>query len=293
MSVETLVIRGLSKRYPSGVQALRDVSLTIRTGMFGLLGPNGAGKTTLMRILATLQEADSGSARLGDLDLLARPDEVRKLLGYLPQDFGFDPRATPLSTLDLFATLKGIGDKNERRCVVEGMLARVNLQDARGRRLGEFSGGMRQRLGIAIALLGDPRLVIVDEPTAGLDPAERRRFHNLLAELGQEVVVILSTHIVEDVRDLCTEVAVIDKGEILLAGSPGELTRELAGRVWRKMAARADLPPLRAAYQVIDERWHAGQTVLRVYSEERPDDSFQPADATIEDVYFRRVGLGV
>jgi ABC-2 type transport system ATP-binding protein len=293
MSAEPLVIQGLSKTYPNGVQALRNVSLTIPTGMFGLLGPNGAGKSTLMRILATLQEADTGLARLGPLDLLARPDEARKVLGYLPQDFGFDPHSTPVSMLDLFATLKGIADRRERRRMVDGLLARVNLWDVRKRRLGEFSGGMRQRFGIAVALLGNPQLVIVDEPTAGLDPAERRRFHNLLAELGEDVVVILSTHIVEDVRDLCAEMAVIDKGEILLAGSPSALTREMEGYVWRKSVARADLPTVRATYEVIDERLFAGQAVLRVYSPERPDASFQPADVTIEDVYFRRVGLGL
>jgi ABC-2 type transport system ATP-binding protein len=292
MSDEPLVIQGLSKTYANGVQALKNVSLTIRTGLFGLLGPNGAGKSTLMRILATLQEADTGVARLGHVDLLSRPDEARKVLGYLPQDFGFDPQSTPVSMLDLFATLKGIADSRERRRVVDGLLAQVNLWDVRKRRLGEFSGGMRQRFGIAVALLGNPKLVIVDEPTAGLDPAERRRFHNLLAELGEEVVVILSTHIVEDVRDLCTEMAVIDKGVILLAGSPAALTREMEGQVWRKSVARADLPTVRARYEVIDERLFAGQAVLRVYSQERPDASFQAADVTIEDVYFRRVGLG-
>ena len=292
MSAEPLVIQGLSKTYANGVQALKNVSLTIRTGLFGLLGPNGAGKSTLMRILATLQGADTGVARLGDLDLLSRPDEARKVLGYLPQDFGFDPQSTPVSMLDLFATLKGIADSRERRRVVDGLLTQVNLWDVRKRRLGEFSGGMRQRLGIAVALLGNPKLVIVDEPTAGLDPAERRRFHNLLAELGEEVVVILSTHIVEDVRDLCTEMAVIDKGVILLAGSPAALTRGMEGQVWRKSVARADLPAVRATYEVIDERLFAGQAVLRVYSQERPDASFQPADVTIEDVYFRRIGLG-
>jgi ABC-2 type transport system ATP-binding protein len=291
MSPESLVLRGLSKTYPNGVHALKSVSLTIPAGLFGLLGPNGAGKSTLMRILATLQEADSGSACLGPLDLISRPDDARKVLGYLPQDFGFDPQSTPVSMLDLFATLKGITQKGERRAAVDGLLARVNLWDVRRRRLGEFSSGMRQRLGIAVALLGEPKLVIVDEPTAGLDPAERRRFHNLLAELGEEVVVILSTHIVEDVRDLCSEMAVIDKGEILLAGSPSALTRDMEGRVWRKGVARADLSTVRSAHEVIDERLFAGQVVLRVFSPERPDPSFQPADPTIEDVYFHRVGL--
>jgi ABC-2 type transport system ATP-binding protein len=284
-----LIIDGLSKRYANGVQALKNVSLTIPAGMFGLLGPNGAGKSTLMHILATLQDADSGSARLGDLDLLAQKDDVRKVLGYLPQDFGFDPRATPLSLLGLFATLKGMADGDERRGTVDGLLARVNLWEVRKRRFAELSGGMRQRFGIAVALLGAPRLLIVDEPTAGLDPAERRRFHNLLAEVAEQVVVILSTHIVEDVSDLCARVALIDKGEIVAAGSPAELTRAMEGRVWWKTVRRGDLPAQRAAHDVIDERLFSGDVVLRVHSQNRPDDSFQPASATLEDVYFHRV----
>jgi len=289
MSAQALVIDRLSKRYANGVQALKNVSLTIPAGMFGLLGPNGAGKSTLMRILATLQDADGGSARLGALDVLAQKRELRRVLGYLPQDFGFDPRATPLSLLRLFAVLKGIDDPDQRRKSVDELLARVNLWDVRTRRFAELSGGMRQRFGIAVALLGAPKLLIVDEPTAGLDPAERRRFHNLLAEVAEEVVVILSTHIVEDVSDLCTHVALIDKGEIVSAGSPAELTGEMNGRVWSKNVARAELPALRAAYDVIDERLFGGEVVLRVFSAERPDASFEPAEPTLEDVYFHRV----
>jgi len=293
MSAQTLVIDKLSKRYANGVQALKNVSLTISPGMFGLLGPNGAGKSTLMRILATLQDADGGSVRLGELDVLAQKSEVRKVLGYLPQDFGFDPRATPHALLGLFAILKGIDDRSERRDVVDRLLARVNLWDVRKRRFAEVSGGMRQRFGIAVALLGAPKLLIVDEPTAGLDPAERRRFHNLLAETAEQVVVILSTHIVEDVSDLCAQAALIDKGEIVLAGSPAELTRQMAGSVWQKKVARADLPAARAGNDVIDERLFGGEVVVRVHSESRPDASFEPATATIEDVYFHRVRRNV
>lgn len=284
-----LVIDRLSKRYANGVQALKGVSLSIPAGMFGLLGPNGAGKSTLMRILATLQDADGGSVRLGDLDVLAQKSEVRKVLGYLPQDFGFDPRATPLALLDLFAILKGIRAAETRRLAVEGLLARVNLWEVRKRRFSELSGGMRQRFGIAVALLGAPELLIVDEPTAGLDPAERRRFHNLLAEVSEEVVVILSTHIVEDVRDLCARVALINRGEIVLAGSPAELTAEMNGRVWSKRVSRAQLVAERAAHDVIDERVYEHDILVRVFSERRPDASFEPASATIEDVYFHRV----
>jgi ABC-2 type transport system ATP-binding protein len=284
-----LHIDGLSKRYSNGVQALKNISLTIPAGMFGLLGPNGAGKSTLMRILATLLVADGGSARLGDLDVLAQQADVRKVLGYLPQDFGFDPRARPESHLDLFAILKGMREPHERRRVVDDLLARVNLWDVRRRRFAELSGGMRQRFGIAVALLGKPRLVIVDEPTAGLDPAERRRFLNLLAEVADEAVVVLSTHIVEDVSDLCGHVALIDKGEIVLAGSPEELTRELEGRLWRKRVRREDLPGERAVHDVIDERLVRDGVILRVHSPSRPDPSFELANPTIEDVYFHRV----
>jgi ABC-type multidrug transport system ATPase subunit len=282
MPAPTLVLDRLSKRYANGVQALKNVSLTIPAGMFGLLGPNGAGKSTLMRILATLQDADGGSARLGELDVAAQKADLRKVLGYLPQDFGFDPRATPLSLIRLFATLKGRGNEDE-------LLARVNLWDVRKRRFSELSGGMRQRFGIAVALLGAPKLLIVDEPTTGLDPAERRRFLNLLAEAAEQAVVVLSTHIVEDVSELCSQIALIDKGEIVLAGSPAELTRELDGRVWKKRVARADVAAQRAAHDVIDERLFRGDVVLRVHSESRPDASFEAAAPTIEDVYFHRV----
>jgi ABC-type multidrug transport system ATPase subunit len=284
MPAPTLVIDRLSKRYANGVQALKNISLTIPPGMFGLLGPNGAGKSTLMRILATLQDADGGTARLGELDVATQKGDVRKALGYLPQDFGFDPRATPLSLIQLFVTLK-----NAQRNLADDLLQRVNLWDVRKRRFSELSGGMRQRFGIAVALLGRPKLLIVDEPTAGLDPAERRRFLNLLAEVAEDAVVVLSTHIVEDVSDLCSQIALIDKGEIVLAGSPAELTHELEGRVWKKRVARADVAAQRAAHDVIDERLFRGDVVLRVHSELRPDVSFEAAAPTIEDVYFHRV----
>src|SRR5436305_1665745 len=227
-----LRIEGLSKTYPNGVKALQDVSLTIPTGMFGLLGPNGAGKSTLMRTIATLQEADSGSIVLGDIDVLREKDKVRRLLGYLPQEFGVYPRITAEAMLNHFAVLKGIGNARERRDTVNALLQRTNLYDARKQNLSTFSGGMRQRFGIAQALLGNPKLIIVDEPTAGLDPEERVRFHNLLAEIGENVVVILSTHIVEDVSDLCDQMAIMHQGEVRLAAEPAEAVARLNGRIW-------------------------------------------------------------
>ncbi|HEY3554935.1 MAG TPA: ABC transporter ATP-binding protein, partial [Casimicrobiaceae bacterium] len=247
----TLTISGLSKTYPNGVRALSDVSLAIPTGMFGLLGPNGAGKSTLMRTLATLQDADAGSARLGEVDVLRDKSAVRRILGYLPQDFGVYPKVSAEELLDHFARLKGIAPRSTRRDVVTALLRQTNLYDVRRKALGGFSGGMRQRFGIAQALLGNPRLVIVDEPTAGLDPEERVRFHNLLAEIGENVVVILSTHIVSDVSDLCDHMAIIDKGRVLLAGRPAMLTRRLDGRVWQRTIARSDLEATKARYPVI------------------------------------------
>ncbi len=246
-----LEISGLSKTYPNGVQALDDVSLTIKPGMFGLLGPNGAGKSTLMRTLATLQDADAGSARMGQVDVLRDKDAVRRILGYLPQDFGVYPRVSAQDLLDHFARLKGIVDARARREAVAALLHRVNLHDARKQNLGGFSGGMRQRFGIAQALLGDPKLVIVDEPTAGLDPEERVRFHNLLADIATDVVVILSTHIVSDVADLCANFAVINKGRVLLTGDPGVLVAEIAGRIWRKVVTKAEAEALKAQGSVV------------------------------------------
>jgi len=284
-----LTISGLSKTYPNGVRALSDVSLTIPTGMFGLLGPNGAGKSTLMRTLATLQEPDEGSVRMGEVDVLRDKDAVRRILGYLPQDFGVYPKVSAEELLDHLARLKGLSDRATRREVVASLLRQTNLYDVRKKALGGFSGGMRQRFGIAQALLGNPRLIIVDEPTAGLDPEERVRFHNLLAEIGENVIVILSTHIVSDVSDLCAQMAIIDKGRVLLTGRPAELTRRLDGRVWQKAIARTDLASAKATYPVISTRLLAGRTLVNVVGGEAPDEGFAPVAATLEDVYFAAI----
>ncbi len=281
-----LVIRGLSKRYPNGIQALKDVSLTIPAGMFGLLGPNGAGKSTLMRTLATLQEADSGSASLDGLDVLRDKERVRSLLGYLPQEFGLYPKVTAYDMLDHFAALKGVGGGKTRRDVVTALLQKTNLFEARGQKLGTFSGGMKQRFGIAQALLGDPKLVIVDEPTAGLDPEERVRFHNLLADIGEDIVVILSTHIVSDVADLCPRMAIIDKGEVILEGEPLALCAEAKGRIFRRFVAREEVERIRSEHQVISTRRVAGRIAVHVHAEARPDPSFEAAPPDLEDVYF-------
>jgi ABC-2 type transport system ATP-binding protein len=281
-----LVIEHLSKSYPSGVVALSDVSLTIPPGLFGLLGPNGAGKSTLMRILATLQEADAGAARLGDLDVLRDKPAVRRTLGYLPQEFGLPPAATAEEMLDHFALLKGVSHRAERRPLVRALLEQTNLWDARHRRLGGFSGGMRQRFGIAVALIGDPRLIIVDEPTAGLDPEERVRFLNLLSELSEEAVVILSTHIVEDVSELCTRMAVIHRGSIRLEGAPQTAVEALHGRVWRREVPRADLPATEAEQRVIHTRLVGGRTVVHVYAEDRPGEGWETVEPDLKDVYF-------
>jgi ABC-2 type transport system ATP-binding protein len=285
----TLTIAGLSKTYPNGVRALSDVSLSIPAGMFGLLGPNGAGKSTLMRTLATLQDADAGTATLGDLDVLRDKAAVRRILGYLPQDFGVYPKVSAEELLDHLARLKGLADKKARRDVVAALLRQTNLYDVRKKALGGFSGGMRQRFGIAQALLGNPRLIIVDEPTAGLDPEERVRFHNLLAEIGENVVVILSTHIVSDVSDLCAQMAIIDKGRVLLTGRPSDLTRRLDARVWQKAIPRADLAATKAMYPVISTRLVAGRTLVNVVSDAAPGEGFAPVAATLEDVYFAAI----
>src|SRR5579862_6535490 len=284
-----LSINGLSKTYPNGVQALRDVSLMIPTGMFGLLGPNGAGKSTLMRTLATLQDADAGTARIGDIDVLRDKAAVRGMLGYLPQDFGVYPKVSALDLLDHLARLKGIADARERRDVVTTLLRQTNLYDVRKKALGGFSGGMRQRFGIAQALLGNPRLVIVDEPTAGLDPEERVRSHNLLAEIGENVIVILSTHIVSDVSDLCGRMAIIDKGRVLLTGGPPELTRTLDARVWQKAVARTDLAAAKATYPVISMRLVGGRTLVNVVADTSPGEGFSLVAPTLEDVYFAAI----
>ena len=284
-----LRIENLSKRYPNGTQALQDVTLTIPPGMFGLLGPNGAGKSTLMRTLATLQEADSGSARLGDIDMLADKDAVRRVLGYLPQDFGLYPKVTAEDLLTHLATLKGISRASERKQVVDALLHQTNLHAVRRKALGSFSGGMRQRFGIAQALLGNPKLLIVDEPTAGLDPEERVRFHNLLSEIGQEVIVLLSTHIVSDVRDLCPRMAVLNGGRVLLTGAPEDIISRLEGRIWSKFVDRAELPRLQAELPIISHRLLMGRTLVHVYSPSALDASFTPAVPDLEDAYFASI----
>ncbi|QOY95239.1 ABC transporter ATP-binding protein [Massilia sp. UMI-21] len=284
-----LKIRNLSKTYANGVVALDRVTLTIPSGMFGLLGPNGAGKSTLMRILATLQECDSGSVFLDDIDVLDEKDEVRRMLGYLPQDFGVYPKVTAYELLDHFAQLKGLSHKHRRREVVDGLLQQTNLWEVRNQRLGGFSGGMRQRFGIAQALLGDPRLIIVDEPTAGLDPQERVRFHNLLSEIGQDKTVILSTHIVSDVADLCANMAIINKGHVLLCGDPQDLTYEIEDYIWARFVTKQELPVFQKRHHVISTRLLTGRTLIHVYSETDPGDGFEPARASLEDVYFATI----
>ncbi len=281
-----LNIRNVSKTYPNGVQALKDVTLTVPAGMYGLLGPNGAGKSTLMRILATLQEPDEGSVHLGNLDVLKQKDAVRQTLGYLPQEFGVYPKVSAENLLDHFAVLKGITQRAARREVVEALLRQTNLWDVRKQKLGGYSGGMRQRFGVAVALLGNPKLMIVDEPTAGLDPAERVRFLNLLSELGENSVVVLSTHIVEDVSELCTRMAVIDRGEILLEAEPLRAVGGLRGRIWRRVVSKQELPALEREHAVISTKLLAGRTLVHVYSEASPGAGFEPVEPDLEDVYF-------
>ena len=281
-----LIIEALSHVYPGGIRALDDVSLTIPKGMFGLLGPNGAGKSTLMRIVATLQAPTSGFVRFGDIDVLKDPDALRRTLGYLPQDFGVYPRVSALEMLDHLAVLKGLAEPKVRKAVVEGLLNQVNLWEHRKRALSGFSGGMRQRFGIAQALIGGPQLIIVDEPTAGLDPEERNRFLNLLAEIGENVVVLLSTHIVADVADLCPAMAIISQGTIVRQGAPVELVASLAGRIWMKSVDKDEMARVRTTHQVISQRLFAGRTVVHVLSDERPGDGFAPTPGGLEDVYF-------
>jgi ABC-2 type transport system ATP-binding protein len=288
-----LTISNLSKTYANGVRALHNVSLDIPSGMFGLLGPNGAGKSTLMRTIATLQQPDSGGVRLGDIDVLSQPDEVRKILGYLPQDFGFYPSLSAERVLDHFAELKGVANSRERRELVHALLRQTNLWDARKKAVGGFSGGMKQRLGIAIALAGRPRLLIVDEPTAGLDPNERHRFLNLLSEIGEDVIVILSTHIVEDVRELCRRMAIINAGEVVLQGDPSEVLDDVRGHIWRKRIRKSELAEVQAAMQVISVRLVAGDPIVHVYSDATPGDGFTAVEPMLEDVYLHRVGSAV
>jgi ABC-2 type transport system ATP-binding protein len=281
-----LRIENISKTYGNGVQALKGVSLEIPRGMFGLLGPNGAGKSTLMRTIATLQGVDSGSLFFDDLDVLNEKHEVRKILGYLPQDMGIYPGTSAEVLLDHFAVLKGLVHTGERREAVERLLRMTNLYDVRRRKLGTFSGGMRRRFGIAQALLGDPELIIVDEPTAGLDPEERIRFLNLLSEIGETAVVILSTHIVEDVRELCSRMAILSQGRVLLHGEPSALVARLEGKVWRKVVGRSEVAQYQESMPVISTRLAAGRTIVHVLGDQSPGDGFEPAEADLEHVYF-------
>jgi ABC-type multidrug transport system ATPase subunit len=280
-----LAMNGVSHTYPNGTRALDDVTLTIPKGMFGLLGPNGAGKSTLMRTIATLQAPTSGSIMFGDLDVLAQPDRLRRTLGYLPQDFGVYPRVSAYQMLDHMAVLKGIADAKDRRAVVEHLLNETNLWAVRGKAIAGFSGGMRQRFGIAQALIGDPELIIVDEPTAGLDPEERNRFLNLLAGIGENVVVILSTHIVEDVADLCPRMAVLAGGRVQLEGAPRELIASTQGRVWQRTVPHTALAQMQAAHEVISHRFFAGDIVVHVLAD-NPPEGFVPVAGGLEDVYF-------
>ena len=285
----TLTIENVSKTYPNGTRALHDVSLEIPPGMFGLLGPNGAGKSTLMRTVATLQEPDAGSIQLGDINVLEEKHALRKRLGYLPQEVGVYDNVTAETLLDHFATLKGVDGRSERRRVVDALLDRVNLDDARDQELGGYSGGMKRRFGIAVALIGNPELIIVDEPTAGLDPAERVRFLNLLSEIGEDSVVILSTHIVADVRELCTQMAIIREGEIIFEGEPQGAVADLDGMIWRKTVTKESLPDHEAQYDVISTKLVAGRPVIRVHAPDRPGEAFEAADPDLEDVYFTRM----
>ncbi|MFA6985587.1 MAG: ABC transporter ATP-binding protein [Arenimonas sp.] len=290
-----LTIRDLCKTYANGVRALDHVTLDIPKGMFGLLGPNGAGKSSLMRTLATLQEADAGSITFNgtedgaNIDVLRDKDAVRRQLGYLPQDFGVYPKVSAEDLLEHFAVLKGLTQRKLRREVVDGLLKQVNLWDARKRKLGTYSGGMRQRFGIAQALLGSPRLVIVDEPTAGLDPEERNRFLNLLAEIGENVAVILSTHIVEDVTDLCPRMAIMDKGRVLLTGEPSAAIAALHEQVWRKQVSKATLTDYESRFTVLSTRLVGGQPVINVFSADKPEEGFERIAPDLEDVYFQRL----
>ncbi len=281
-----LSIQHLTHTYANGTRALDDVTLDIPPGMFGLLGPNGAGKSSLMRCLATLQIPTSGTMRFDGIDIGAQPEALRATLGYLPQDFGVYPRVTAWDLLDHLAVLKGVTGRGERRETVESLLQQVNLWEVRKKAIAGFSGGMRQRFGIAQALIGNPRLLIVDEPTAGLDPEERNRFNTLLASIAQNVVIILSTHIVDDVADLCPRMAILAGGRIVEQGVPGELMDDLQGRVWQHQVERSDLDRARAEWPVISTRLQAGFTVVRVLADQRPTAAFEPVNVGLEDVYF-------
>ncbi|MGX7686655.1 ABC transporter ATP-binding protein [Flectobacillus sp. BAB-3569] len=284
-----LTITDLNKTYSNGVHAINNVNLTINQGMFGLLGPNGAGKSSLMRTIATLQEADAGSIMLGDINVLTQKDEVRKTLGYLPQEFGVYPKIDALTLLDHLAVLKGITNKSERKELVESLLQKTNLWEARTKNLGGYSGGMKQRFGIAQALIASPKLIIVDEPTAGLDPAERNRFLNLLSELGENTIVILSTHIVEDVKELCSDMAIINRGQVLYKGNPFDAMAQLEGKVWQKRITKAELNTYKEHFTVISDRLIAGTPVINVLADTQPEAGFVAVNPDLEDVYFGKI----
>jgi ABC-type multidrug transport system ATPase subunit len=284
-----LLIQNLSKTYTNGVKALDNVSLTIPRGMFGLLGPNGAGKSSLMRTIATLQEADHGSIQFGSIDVLHQKEAVRKILGYLPQEFGVYPRISAYDMLNHIAMLKGITQRSLRHEIVMGLLQKVNLFDHRKKALSGFSGGMKQRFGIAQALLGEPQLIIVDEPTAGLDPGERNRFYNLLSEIGEQVIVILSTHIVEDVRELCSGMAIIDKGKVLYHGKPENALKGLEGKIWVKTFSREEIEEKKNKLQIISTRLLGGKPVVTVYGDSAPEEGFKAATPGLEEVFFAKI----
>ncbi|MEM6321823.1 MAG: ABC transporter ATP-binding protein [Bacteroidota bacterium] len=284
-----LQIANLSKTYPNQVKALDNISLTIPTGMFGLLGPNGAGKSSLMRTLATLQEADSGTAKLGDIDIFKQKNELRKVLGYLPQEFGVYPKVSAVDLLNHLALLKGMGNKKERKERVHALLERVNLYQHRKKAVSGFSGGMRQRFGIAQALLGNPKLIIVDEPTAGLDPGERNRFYNLLSEIGSNVIVILSTHIVEDVRELCSNMAIINSGRLLYSGTPKSATHSLENRIYERVIEKKELVHYQKNFNILSTKLVEGKPVIHVYSESNPAEGFRAIAPNLEDVFFKQI----
>jgi ABC-type multidrug transport system ATPase subunit len=288
-----LEIKNLSKTYSNGVKALNNVNLNIGKGMFGLLGPNGAGKSSLMRTIATLQSPDSGEIVFNNVNVLTQPDDLRRQLGYLPQEFGVYPRISASLFLNHLAELKGIHQKSERKELVDAMLHRVNLFQVKDKYLSTYSGGMKQRFGIAQALLGDPKLIIVDEPTAGLDPAERNRFYNLLSELGENTVVILSTHIVEDVSTLCNHMAVICLGEVMAAGNPQEVVTSINGNIWKKMIDRNDLDAIRSEHKVIATYLKSGKILVHILSNTNPGAGFEPTKASLEDAYFSTISSKV
>lgn len=287
--MNSLTIKNLSKTYPNGVKALQNISLEIPTGMFGLLGPNGAGKSTLMRTISTLQDADEGSIYLNDLDVLKQKNNLRKVLGYLPQQFGLYPKMSAEVLLNQFAILKGITNSKERKNIVEILLQKTNLYDVRKQNLGGFSGGMKQRFGIAQALLNNPKLLIVDEPTAGLDPLERNRFYNILSELSENTIVILSTHIVEDVKELCTNMAIINRGEVLLNGKPLELIKKIENKVYQKTIDKSKLSRHKQEYMVIGEKLFLGKPIIHILSDTDPKNGFKRIEASLEDVYFSQI----